>query len=82
MQEDYEKILDLIEKMSKAAEHHHSDKIRCAKKAIDILNEIVTYEAKKANSLPQNAPGHMSWNDIGKVLEISKTAAFARYGKK
>lgn len=82
MQDDVAKLLDLIEKMSKAAEHHHSHKIRCAKKATDLLNEIIAHEVKKANSLPRNAPGHMSWNEVADALELSKTAAFHRYGGK
>jgi hypothetical protein len=60
----------------------HCERIRLAQKMVDILNVFIETEIFDANNLPKADPNYMSWNDIGGVLGISKTAAYSRYGAK
>ena len=82
LEKDLSTLKDLIAKIDEAKPHHHSHKIRCANRAIEILSEMIAKEARQANSLPRTAPGYMSWNEIAVALDLSKTAAFTRYGGK
>jgi hypothetical protein len=60
----------------------HCERIRLAQTIVDILNAFIETEVFDANKLPKTDPNYMSWNDIGGVLGISKTAAYSRYGAK
>lgn len=72
----------LVTRLLESSAREHRARISLAKKAIDILNDFIEYEVHTANDLPKNDPAHMSWAHIGSALNLSRSAAYARYGMK
>lgn len=60
----------------------HAYRLRCAKKVADIIDQFIAEEARKANNESKNDPAYLSWEQIGSCLDIPKTTAYQRYGKK
>lgn len=62
--------------------HSHALNLRAANLAKKAIDAYIEDEVNKAQNYPKTSPFYLSWEHIGQVLEISKSAAFARYGKK
>lgn len=80
-----ERILSAIIFLSKvrdANQNRHEYRIRCAKKARDAIDSFIMSEVRAANAKPLKDPSHLSWGRIGEALDLSRSAAFTRYGKK
>lgn len=71
-----------IARIREAQPNKHVLRLRYAKRLLDIVNSFIAEEVHTANSLPKTDPNHMSWNDVSQVLELSRSAAYARYGGK
>lgn len=63
-------------------EAKHDIRLFYAKKARDALEAFIAEEIKTANSEPVKSPSHLSWAEIGKIFNLSKTAVFTKYGSK
>lgn len=74
--------LIFIAKVRDAGPNRHEYRIRCAKKARDAIDAFIVNEVRTANSKSTKDPTHLSWARIGEALDLSRSAAFARYGKK
>ena len=72
----------LIARLRESGFRAHEYKIRTANKVCNIMQCFITEEVKRANSLPSKDPAYMSWDKVGKALNISRSAAFTRYGGK
>jgi hypothetical protein len=59
----------------------HEIKIRAAKKLVDLIEEFIAEEVNAANSKPKDAIGHLSWAQVGNLLELSRSAVYARYAR-
>lgn len=77
-----ERVAKLLSQIENSDECSHAYRIRRAKEAIDILNGFIASEVRSAVNTPRGKVSNMSWAEIAKALDISKSAAFARYGKK
>jgi hypothetical protein len=71
-----------VQKLRDSGSREHARRIRLAKKIADIANSVIAHEARTANSLSFSDPAHLSWQQIADALEISKNAAYTRYGIK
>lgn len=60
----------------------HAYNLRAAQKIIDIMGNFIAEEVQEAVKENDTDPAHLSWVEIGQCLNLSKSAAYARYGKK
>lgn len=74
--------LIFLAKVRDANPNRHEYRIRCAKKARDAIDAFIVTEVRTANSKSVKDPTHLSWARIGEALDLSRSAAFTRYGKK
>lgn len=58
----------------------HALRLRLALKVRKAVDLFIAEEVRAANSKPQEDESYLSWAQIGSALELSKTAAYARYG--
>ena len=71
-----------IGRLRDSGERAHAYRIRVAKRLSDIIDSFVAEEVCRATSVSKNDPAKMTWDQVGQALEISRSAAFSRYGKK
>jgi hypothetical protein len=71
-----------IARIRESNDRAHAYRIRAAKKLSDIVDSFVAEEARRATSTTETDPAHMSWAQVGQALDISKSAAYNRYGEK
>lgn len=57
----------------------HEIRIRAAKKLADLTEDFIKEEVERANSKPRNSIGYLSWGQIADLLELSRSAVYARY---
>lgn len=58
----------------------HAFRIRAAGLAIKALEDFIYNEVSEAQSHPRTSDLYVSFGSIGKALEVSRSAAYARYG--
>lgn len=75
------RLIVFATKLRDAGTREHSRRIRIAQKIIDLANSVIAEEVRTANSLNKSDPEYMSWQQVADALDISRTAAFTRYGK-
>jgi hypothetical protein len=71
-----------IAKIRDASPSAHAYKLRCAKVLSELIEEVIKEEVHNATSKPLNDSTRLSWESVGQCLELSKSAAFTRYGNK
>lgn len=71
-----------VARIRESSDRAHVYRIRAAKKLSDIVDSFVAEEVRRATSTSKTDPAHMSWSEVGSALEISKGAAYNRYGDK
>jgi hypothetical protein len=71
-----------IAKLRDSGERAHVYRIRLGKKIADIVDSFVAEEVQRATSVAKSDPAAMSWAEVASALEISKSAAYNRYGNK
>src|SRR5947208_994303 len=67
-----------IARIRESSDRAHAYRIRAAKKLSDIVDNFVAEEVRRATSINKTDPAHMSWEQVGQALEISKGAAYNR----
>jgi hypothetical protein len=72
----------ILDRIRDSNPRNHALRIEMAKMVIDIMNDFIAEEVKAATSQPKESPEHLSWQKVADRLDISKSAAFARYGSK
>lgn len=77
-----ERVTKLLDQIEDSDENAHAYRIRRANEAISILHSFIAGEVQSAVNARRGSISKMSWAEIAQALDISKSAAFARYGKK
>lgn len=77
-----EHVTKLLDQIEDSEENAHAYRIRRANEAIDVLHGLIAREVHLAINAPKGSRRKLSWAEIAQALGISKSAAFARYGKK
>lgn len=72
----------LLARLRQASPNSHELRIRYAIQVRKIVDSFIAEEVRTANSLPEDDPSHMSWTKVGQAVELSRSAAYARYGAK
>lgn len=70
-----------INRLRDSSERDHAIRIRSAKRAIDVLHDFIAHEVRAATHEAKDDPAHLTWEQAGKLLGISKSATYTRYGK-
>lgn len=79
-----EKILraeTFLARVRNAKTTDHFERIRAAKLVVEVMNSFIALEAQRANHRNHSDPAYLSWDEIAKAMEMSKTAVYHRYGK-
>jgi hypothetical protein len=71
-----------LSRLRDSGSRDHAYRLRVAKKLIDLVNAFVADEAKAATEVSKKDPAYLSWEQVGQCLDLSKSAVYARYGKK
>lgn len=71
-----------LSRLRDSGSRDHVYRLRVASKLIEILNSFIADEVRAATNENPSDPAYVSWQGVGDVLGISKSAAYARYGKK
>lgn len=71
-----------LARIRESSPNAHALRIRYAIQVRKIVDSFIADEVRAANSLSKEEPGFMSWEAIGSVVELSRSAAYARYGTK
>jgi hypothetical protein len=80
--EDTLRLAIAVGRLRNSGSREHRRRIRIAKQISDLANKVIAYEVRAAISEPAGDSARMSWQEIADTLEISKTAAYTRYGVK
>ncbi|GHF92266.1 hypothetical protein GCM10018783_73920 [Streptomyces griseosporeus] len=62
--------------------NRHERRIRHLKAVSDLIETLIADEVRIATSKPEDDPTRLSWNDIARIFEKSKTAVYTKYGAK
>lgn len=71
-----------IARIRESETNSHAVKLRAANLALKAIEAYIADEVQNSQTHPKNSPLYLSWDHIGQALDISKSAAFARYGKR
>lgn len=69
-------------KIRSVSERNHLLRLRIAYRIQKLAENIIRDEVAAAQSKNRSDPAYLSFTQIGEVLGITRTAAFARYGGK
>jgi hypothetical protein len=72
--------LTALVKLKSTHESAHSLRIKLASKIVDSVNAFICDEVLDA--VDKTRPNHMTWEQVGNVMGLSKSAVFSRYGTK
>ena len=78
--EDTLRLAIAVAKLRESGTREHRRRIRIAKLIADLANKVIAHEVREAINEPEGDPAKMSWQQIADTLEISKSAAYNRYG--
>lgn len=71
-----------IAKLSEASENAHAIKLRYACMALKVINAFIAEEVHASQKHRKGSQFYLSWAQIGRALEISRSAAYTRYSQK
>lgn len=71
-----------VAKIRDSSPEDHQERLMYAKKLRDLVDDFIFEEVKAANSKGKGDKNYMSWDKIGQVMDLSRSAAFTRYGAK
>lgn len=72
----------IVARIRDSSPNDHLSRLQYAKQLRDLVEEFIVEEVRKANSRSRDDKHYMSWDKIGHVLDLSRSATFTRYGSK
>ena len=76
------RVLTFVSRIREAPTQNHVLRLKLASVVSKAIDSFIQDEVQKAQSRPQKDPCHLSWAQIGDLLDLSRSAAYSRYGKK
>lgn len=70
---------DLV-RLKSVTETGYGLRLRLAARIVETMNEYIAETVLE--SVDHTKPGHMTWEKVGEVFGLSKSAVFSRYGKR
>jgi hypothetical protein len=71
-----------LSRLRDSGSRDHAYRLRVASKLQQLVSNFIAAEAKAATETNKKDPAYLSWEQVGQCLDLSKSAVYARYGKK
>lgn len=76
------RIAIFIARIKATSERDHFNRIRLAHRARKVIDAFIAEEVEASQSVGKSDPAYLTWDRIGEAVDISRSAAYTRYGKK
>lgn len=82
MKDDIVRAAILIGRLLDSNPRNHSHRLRLLSRLAKIITVLTTNEVRASLSEAKDDEARLTWDQVAQCLEISKSAAFARYNVK
>lgn len=70
----------LVGRLRDSSNRSHALRIKTAQLLSSLIDQFIATEVERATTISKSDPAHLTWTEIGQCLNLSRSAAYTRYG--